>query len=829
MKKLYKIFAIVFVISMLGSYVYADNSVNGDATVYPWQYADVNKDNVVNAEDTLEILKHACHCIFDFGTSSGETLPEYIGEFKLGDPSGDGYVDAEDALLILKYAARLINKFPIEDLLNHDEEPQPTESTGYDKVDELNVAVDHINSFIVEVETSENKVFTVKDFPEAQLTDVWTREKINIDGIYTYELVMVIGAEETLDAAMATIEENELVTKVSYNDYIERDSILELNYSEYVMTVGESIDLNIADYRPYDASKEAVHIILKTNGEELSLEALEEYGVTSLTKGSYIPTGGSFWKDYEVADTDYYLSVYTGESKEKSHLTVAHLLSQLPEIEMVQIFRMGTPTGARDYENWECSDETIATMTLSGGEEEQFAQTKLNQTATITALAPGEMTVSVTKGGWGDAAVTATCKISVVELSSETYIAEYPEMVQYVDADTDYDAYNKWSWDESGRVGKYRSHRESLNGFYSKTITEALANNGGENVVFSPLNVYMALSLIAETTDGNSRKQILDLIGVENIGALRKQSNDVWNSQYCDDGTVTTILANSVWLRDDTKYNGALLKTLADNYYASSFSGEMGSAEYDAKLRDWLNTQTGNLLSDKVSEISTNPENVLMLASTVYYRGKWAGEFYKNETEENTFYTAEGEVKADFMNKTEVERDYYWGEKFGAVAENIEEGGKMWFILPDDGVSVDELLKETELMDFVLHKDTWENKKEYKINFSVPKFDIDSDIEVEKMLKNLGVTDIFSSSTASFAPLMADAEGVYVSEIQHSGRVIIDEEGCTATSFVVTIFPGDAPPEDKEIIDFDLNRPFIYILTSDSGAPLYVGIVNNPT
>lgn len=828
MKKLNKIIAIILVIAMMGSYVYAGDSsvMDGETPEDVSCCADVNRDGVINAEDALEVLKYACKCIAHFKDAYGAVQPIYLGELKIGDPSGDGEINAEDALVILKYAAGLIDKLPVDNQESNDD-PQPTETTGYDKVDELNVVVDYTNSFIVEVETSESKVFTVADFPEVQLKDVWTRGKINTDGVYTYELVMVLGAEETLDVAMEVIEANELVTKVSYNDYIEHDSILELNYSEYVLKVGESIDLTIADYRPYDASKEAVHIILKTNGEELSLETLEEYGVTSLTKGSYVPTGGSFWKDYEAAETDYYISVYTGESREKCHLTVAHLLSQLSEIEMVQIFEMGVPTGARDYENWECSDESIATMTLSGGEEADFASTKLNQTATITAQAPGEMTVSVTKGGWGNAEATATCKISVVELGSETYIAEYPATVQYVYGGEDYDAYSKWVRDEADRVGKYSAHREALNGFYSQTITEALSDSNGENVVFSPLNIYMALSLIAETTDGNSRKQILDLIGVENIEALRRQSNDVWNSQYCDDGTVTTILANSVWLRDDTQYNGALLKTLAENYYASSFSGEMGSAEYDAKLRDWLNDQTGNLLGDKVSEISTNPENVLMLASTVYYRGKWASEFYK--ATENTFYTADGEVTANFMNKTEVEKDYYWGEKFGAVAEDIEYGGQMWFILPDEGVGVDALLKETELMDFILYNGQWENKKEYKINLSVPKFDIDSDIKVEEMLQNLGVTDIFSSSTASFAPLMADTEGVYVSELKHSGRIIIDEEGCTATSFEATIFPGDAPPEDKEIIDFNLNKPFIYVLTSDSGAPLYVGIVNNPT
>ena len=63
-----------------------------------------------------------------------------------------------------------------------------------------------------------------------------------------------------------------------------------------------------------------------------------------------------------------------------------------------------------------------------------------------------------------------------------------------------------------------------------------------------------------------------------------------------NDGAVTSILANSLWLNESVNFNQSTMDSLAKNYYASSFRGEMGSEEFNQALRDWINEQTGGLL-----------------------------------------------------------------------------------------------------------------------------------------------------------------------------------------------------------------------------------------
>lgn len=41
--------------------------------------------------------------------------------------------------------------------------------------------------------------------------------------------------------------------------------------------------------------------------------------------------------------------------------------------------------------------------------------------------------------------------------------------------------------------------------------------------------------------------------------------------------------------------------------------------------------------------------------------------------------------------------DYYWADNYSAAYRYLASGGRMWFILPDEGVSVDALLEDEDV------------------------------------------------------------------------------------------------------------------------------------
>ncbi len=420
--------------------------------------------------------------------------------------------------------------------------------------------------------------------------------------------------------------------------------------------------------------------------------------------------------------------------------------------------------------------------------------------------------------------------IELKGIATKLFEAEYPEMVQYPvkeDHTYTYEDYEAWMKCKRERQPDNKEYQNGIREFYEITMQEFLKDTEGMNKVYSPLNVYMALAMLAETTDGDSRQQILDLLHTDSIETLRNNAGILWNANYCDDGTVNSLLASSVWLSDKLKYNENTLKTLADNYYASSFSGSMGSAEYNKMLQNWLNEQTGGLLKEQAGNVQMDPLTVFGLATTVYFRAKWQNEFYAPNNTEDVFHTATGDITTEFMHQSGT-GTYYWGENFGAIVRGLKNSGNMLLILPDEDVAVEELLADKEVQNFIFDHYEWENQKFLIVNQSVPKFDVVSDFSLISGLQNLGVKDVFSFAEANFTPLLGDTElPLAVNEAKHAARVMIDEEGCTAAAFTVMLAAGAArPPEEK--VDFVLDRPFLFVINGQDGQPLFIGVVNQP-
>ena len=275
-------------------------------------------------------------------------------------------------------------------------------------------------------------------------------------------------------------------------------------------------------------------------------------------------------------------------------------------------------------------------------------------------------------------------------------------------------------------------------------------------------------------------------------------------------------------------YNKETVQLLAEKYYASVFQGDLGTEEMDKALRNWINEQTGGLLQEQANKLSLDPQTVLALVSTLHYQVQWLNEFQEKENTESTFYGTAGNTIETFMRQTLIYNPYYWSDHFGAVSLNLEDNGRMWLILPDEGVTPEELLSTGEAMDFLQQNaNEYENQKSLMIHLSVPKFDISSDLEISRQLEALGITDIFVPGTANFTPIIPENDGGYVSQVKHAARVAIDEEGVTAAAFTMIARCGAGmPPKDE--MDFTLDRPFLFVIESQDGLPLFAGIVNQP-
>jgi serine protease inhibitor len=283
------------------------------------------------------------------------------------------------------------------------------------------------------------------------------------------------------------------------------------------------------------------------------------------------------------------------------------------------------------------------------------------------------------------------------------------------------------------------------------------------------------------------------------------------------------LLANSLWLRDDWDYDQDTVSVLSKKYYASVFRGEMGSADCNTVLQNWMNEQTGGLLKDQIDKIETDPSTVLALVSTVWFEAAWEDKF--SNIGDQVFHATGGDVQVPFIYNYVVGATYSEGDCFSAVNVSFKESSSITFILPEEGTSPESLLSDPQLLDFMIDPNEWKRKEYVLARLSLPKFDVSSQIDLKDGLKELGITDIFDYGVSDFSPITSESNEIYVDQATHGARVQLDENGCIATAYtIITDGNGSAPKH----IEFVVDRPFLFVIYSPSNLPLFVGIVNQP-
>ena len=370
---------------------------------------------------------------------------------------------------------------------------------------------------------------------------------------------------------------------------------------------------------------------------------------------------------------------------------------------------------------------------------------------------------------------------------------------------------------------------EAFRSFTEKAAQELLSAR--DNTVVSPANLYLALAMLSEATNGESRAQLLSLLGLNDTAEAQEAGNYIWRNLYSETESGQTQLASSVWLNENVSYHTQTLDTLAQQYLASAFSAPMGSEKTDRAIAEWLNENTGGLLEEAAGGIETKPETAMLLLTALYFKDAWSDEFSESATKQDTFAAAGGEKQtADFMHLTQSCAAYYRGENYTVAQLRFRGGQAMRFLLPDEGAALESLLSGGEAAGGLMAYDMGAVLETAELRWSVPKFDVDSDLELTDALKALGVADVFDFDKADFSPLIDEEkfdESIAVTQVQHAARVKINEAGCEAAAF--TAIMGDAAaamPEDLPVVEMNLNRPFAFMITGVDGLPLFLGTVD---
>lgn len=422
---------------------------------------------------------------------------------------------------------------------------------------------------------------------------------------------------------------------------------------------------------------------------------------------------------------------------------------------------------------------------------------------------------------------TTNIKAEAVSLPEKPRISARPDLDDYEDRESYFADVDIWKNENDTRQALKEEAITSLSQFFTKASAEFLISPENKNALWSPVNAYISLAMLAEITDSDTRNEILTLLGNNSIEELRKQTSAVWESVYKDNNNEVSTLANSLWLNEEHNYNQETMDALAYHYYSSVYRCNLGSSKANKSISRWLKKNTGGVLKDSTENINLPPDTVLALYSTLLFQSKWGDEFSSVNNTDDIFHGLAGDTSVTFMNKKLYQTYYYWHDNYSAVGLSLKNGSTMWFILPDEGYTTADILREGVYSQMISSSDTengQENKKYMKVNLSVPKFDLTSTVNLKDGLMNMGVTKVFDLNNSDFSAITSDTP-VYVTSVNQSARVEVDEKGVKAAVYIEIPGAGSAMPPE-EIIDFRLDRPFIFVI-SKADLPLFTGVVNN--
>jgi serpin B len=210
-----------------------------------------------------------------------------------------------------------------------------------------------------------------------------------------------------------------------------------------------------------------------------------------------------------------------------------------------------------------------------------------------------------------------------------------------------------------------------------------------------------------------------------------------------------------VFVDSDVSVNQRFESILKHNYLSDVEQLNFADAQKSAStINKWVKELTQGRLSDLVSEDAVS-QAVILLVNALYFEGTWRFGFNKTVTRE--FFTAPSKkFQKQYMEQTR-NFYYFYSNHLNAKILRLPYNGRrfsMFIILPNaiDGLDdVVERLTADTIKNEVWHMD------EVEVHAVIPKFKFDSSINLNDVVRALGITEIFENS-ATF-PLLARGEG----------------------------------------------------------------------
>ena len=357
-------------------------------------------------------------------------------------------------------------------------------------------------------------------------------------------------------------------------------------------------------------------------------------------------------------------------------------------------------------------------------------------------------------------------------------------------------------------------------------FSEILKTEQDSNVFISPFSISVAVAMALNGAVGDTEQGMTNTLQLQNIDpeGINQGYAILQKTLQASDPKVTLTIANSLWGNQDFSFDSDYLQRNTQFFDAEITSLDFTDPDSVNTINHWVNGKTNGKIPEILDQISS--DDVLFLINAIYFKGNWQTEFDTANTREDIFHLVDGSNIQVPMMFREDNYPYFYSKEFQAVSIPYGDGQiAMYIFLPSADSDLNTFLESLNIENW----EEWISQfREQKVGVQIPKFKLEYKIELNEILKNLGMETAFNRSQADFSRMVsADTPltgNLYISKVNHKTFVEVNEEGTEAAAVTgIGISVTSLPPQ------FIVNRPFFFaIRDNESGTMLFMGTVVDP-
>lgn len=345
------------------------------------------------------------------------------------------------------------------------------------------------------------------------------------------------------------------------------------------------------------------------------------------------------------------------------------------------------------------------------------------------------------------------------------------------------------------------------NDIYGANFIDEVYAQNGENTVISPLSLNIAMAMMLEGAEGETKTEIERYLGTTKDSL--DEYIEILLKSVIDKSDAKVIVSNAFWYMVGHDVNGDYLKTLRDRYAAEISDMDFSNPQNAAKvINAWCNEHTNGLIPQIVEESDVDgAEDVVV--NTVYFKNNWLKA--ATNVVEGKFTGFDDTYNVEYFTcyeDTYLENDY----AIGFVKPYAEKYSFVGILPKQEGEFT---LAGLDIAGLMANRTT-----EFNVKAVMPKLNVESGGEVNNIFKKMGVVAAFGPR-ADFSGI---ARGIYISKIIHKTNIILDENGTEAAAATAVVTRKSAVAQPVNVKEVRLDRPYAFlIIDNETGSVLFSG------